>query len=867
MGERVCGADSHRVYFGESAGAYRVRNLAMKGTSRQPALIRLMRRIFVLAGLCIAGPVVYGDENGVAGQIVGPNVKPVRNARVVLTDAKERDPIPVRFRTVMGRKFEPIETKTDNYGKFRFPSRDDLTDTAALYVDSPQGYGQSSLEEFRKTGFIRLSPWATLDVHVESEKEPVADVSVTVAHQPTGKHRGKIRPESVQTLTDQNGVAHFDRVMPWPSRITVSTMHVTATTRKAIATDYRTFQIRDGVNKVDIVLDEGARVVGQVVITPDPSGLHEVAFGEGFILYGRDAEGKSTTKQVSVEPNGTFQMTGLPTGQYTYRLPIWSRVPEGHSGGGTKIGASSGVVEIDAEREQPYRLNLPFTWRYRPAVEENAIPFAGKTVTGDLLHSSDYAGKWLLLQAYKTLTPQDSLSRAQKAKAGDIYDSWRAKGINFVEIYSDFAFGGAQLRPPSAPWPVIVDYEHYGTLLARYGIGHFPTHILIDPAGKIVHHGGDLIELAEQLPRLLDRKVLPDPLGPLSGLRSQPIGDADFAANSQVAFAAIFNRSDYYPSLQSDGSHSATKNTDHYRSGLRLYSDKGEVIREIELQTAGELATSWSVTIDPQRDGIYATHADALIAIDRNGRQLWRVRGDYLRSPVVDPKTGDIWCFHGRPNSELVVFDNSGRERFRRAANGRSVRYSAKDDGMWVIGTTLTLLDRAGDVRRGETMPSHLVRPTGPACVDSVGQVWFAAVSKFDPRTKSSRQSLWCLRNDGFHFVKDYGTDDPMKYGITSGQDWIQGLHAIGDQIWVTSMKTEVATDDEFKTERYSTDGIVIVDAMGSLGTLAPTRDGFWLRQQQWASRHGRDGKPSLTIKLQDPLDHLGGVQIDAAGF
>ncbi|WP_104383016.1 TlpA disulfide reductase family protein [Sphingobacterium sp. HMA12] len=144
------------------------------------------------------------------------------------------------------------------------------------------------------------------------------------------------------------------------------------------------------------------------------------------------------------------------------------------------------------------------------AVGKAMIPFSGQTLTGKVINSADFRGKYLLLDFWGSWCLPCRKSHPHLLA---LYNRYKSKGFEIVGIAKERG------SDPVTSWKRAVeedgiDWIHLlnnlqkdkQDLISEYHISAFPTKILIDPAGKIIWKGignaGD--ELDTQLAKLLD---------------------------------------------------------------------------------------------------------------------------------------------------------------------------------------------------------------------------------------------------------------------------------------------------------------------------------------------------------------------------
>lgn len=127
------------------------------------------------------------------------------------------------------------------------------------------------------------------------------------------------------------------------------------------------------------------------------------------------------------------------------------------------------------------------------ALGKDMVPFSGRSLTGELIHSKDFLGKYLLLDFWGSWCQPCRKSHPHLLA---LYNRYRSKGFEIVGIAQE---RGSE---PESSWKRAVaedgvNWRHLlnnqqkpkQDLVSDYHVGAFPTKILIDPNGKIIWKG------------------------------------------------------------------------------------------------------------------------------------------------------------------------------------------------------------------------------------------------------------------------------------------------------------------------------------------------------------------------------------------
>ena len=104
----------------------------------------------------------------------------------------------------------------DDFGNFELPEKEE---TRALFATHPKGFGNVTIEEFRKTGTIQLHPWGTLNGRVTQSGMPVAGERILFFRKSDPNSAIRFDATYFQTVSDSSGSFRMTYVPPGTGEI------------------------------------------------------------------------------------------------------------------------------------------------------------------------------------------------------------------------------------------------------------------------------------------------------------------------------------------------------------------------------------------------------------------------------------------------------------------------------------------------------------------------------------------------------------------------------------------------------------------------------------------------------------------------
>ncbi|WP_051960173.1 TlpA family protein disulfide reductase [Sphingobacterium sp. ML3W] len=127
------------------------------------------------------------------------------------------------------------------------------------------------------------------------------------------------------------------------------------------------------------------------------------------------------------------------------------------------------------------------------ALGKEMIPFSGKSLTGEAIHSSDFRGKYLLLDFWGSWCQPCRKSHPHLLA---LYNKYKSQGFEIVGIAQErgsdpISSWKKAIKEDDINWIHLLNNQQKEKqdLVSEYHVSAFPTKILIDPTGKIIWKG------------------------------------------------------------------------------------------------------------------------------------------------------------------------------------------------------------------------------------------------------------------------------------------------------------------------------------------------------------------------------------------
>ncbi|TWU01155.1 M56 family metallopeptidase [Stieleria varia] len=792
--------------------------------------------------------VVAEPTNTIRARLLDPNGKLAAGAKVVLIDPSTADPFNALSRggrTVGG--FETLETRTDNRGRLEFITKTPLPANATLGIEHDSGYAQVLVADLPKEKIIRLRPWAQLKVSVLANGKPVSGAEVSLSHEWRAYAPSSLLQSNRRQQTNENGEATFNRVVPGSVSIKISNDGKRSHQAGFVSTE-RSFEIKDGFNEL-VVKESGIRLVGRVILGPDPQGLRQPTFDAPGML-----QSDSGLTQFKANDDGSFIVEHLPAGTYSIRLPVMAKVPKGHSGNGRVIDTINQTFELKNDDAPQREMQFNLSWNRIPTTGDDALPFVSLTPDGKVISSKEYSGKWLLLDFFPS---QSELYQQQLTRLRAMHAHWNSKGVAFLSVaILGHVSGDIVGNWSSLDWPIVGSQFTKDRILSDYEAGTAPTRLLINPQGKIVYRGSDLDELNKVLTSLVTDASTASGIdfssGPLNGAESVPSQEA-FQGDADAMMARIESQTkpqDPHPRQARQMAYS-----------LSFYRKDGSLLRSISLTdfTTPRFSSGHKIAMDHDRQMVFVVASDAVLAFNRRAELQFRTPLPHVEHLAINQRTGDLWCASGfQTTGVTVILDKNGNERRRIPYAAKRMDYSERDDAMFVWhdkpftpNATLVKLNAEG------TELSHRLITPVPFRIEGLvfdknGNVWFV-VADIPDQGAGLRFSLCRCDDRGIHRLRTMKySNDPSK----PPKEQMVGLQFVGDSLWLEMIQFPDTPDQKPRTriELVASDGGIVREfESNTQGGLLQSGESMFSISGVAFQELDLDGNVIRSIPLQPP--------------
>ncbi|MFL5327507.1 MAG: sigma-70 family RNA polymerase sigma factor [Gemmataceae bacterium] len=452
----------------------------------------------------------------ITGIVVDADGKPVANAEVMLATPTEK--------ANLSDAMNNHKVMTDAAGRFSFP---DPAEPFSLLAQAAAGFAFSGElpADQHDLGTLRLRSPVSISGRFSDGGRPVAGAEVFV----TPIHIGNLdRPTidtSLQSVTDAEGRFVFPRMPavpvsvrihlgPWeepgyrsgPSVPLDVAPGQRAEVNMGIGGCTVTGRVKlDGAVPADLNCKYSLNylVRRSVGINPPP----EVA-ALGFDIrsgwrdvWQRTREGSAYLQClqhwfVKLSPEGTFQISGVPVGEYDFAIAIYAK-PSGclvDPLARTQVRVT--VTNADVQRGQLAVPDIAATVAPVPAVGDTpALTFqCADGTTGSL---ADHRGKYALVHAWASWCAP---CKHQLPALRQLHERYAAKGLVVLSLSVD---------DDPATWQAAIEKQQLPWTQGRWpnangrSVSSVPEYWLLDPAGKIIAKGSDPEELAKHVAEVL----------------------------------------------------------------------------------------------------------------------------------------------------------------------------------------------------------------------------------------------------------------------------------------------------------------------------------------------------------------------------
>jgi peroxiredoxin len=428
-------------------------------------------------------PLTFGLEKAepIRGTVLNPDGSPARSGSIYLVPARHIFNLDCLNRGKFWHDRQ-IHATIGPDGRFALPpQRDDYAIVAPLET----GIAIIARDELPRDHVIHLKPWARASGTIKIDGEPIADSRFSI------KNDKPIYSENELSIfldasfkTDDNGRFEISRLVPGRHRI--SHLALNNAKRMNLSLELARFDVKEG-EAVDLKIGDSGRKVKGVLKLPTASKTW-VAWNEQIAPRGT----KISLANVEIGRDGHFRAQDLRPGDYTLRIRIHERSPQGFNGRGRLVAAYTRDFSVSGGANDP-PLDLgslePTEVAGAPLkVGDMAPDFAVKTLDGKDLKLTDFRGKLVLLHYWMVWSDQ-FIEEVPNLKA--IHEA-HARNPRFAVValnLDEYPAGAAQLVK-SMKLPGIQGFVGPDSpVVTAYGAHTVPATFLIGPDGKILAAG------------------------------------------------------------------------------------------------------------------------------------------------------------------------------------------------------------------------------------------------------------------------------------------------------------------------------------------------------------------------------------------
>ncbi len=464
------------------------------------------------------------------GRILGPDGKPVKDARVHLA---------TRSQIV----FDPMETQgmpgnqkvTGEDGTFTFPAQ---CERYAILAVHGTGYAELEAAPDHQPGELTLRPWARVQGRLLQAGKPVPETWISFR---PSRLLGGDRPHvqnGLSVQTDRDGHFEFPRVPPVKASVQAQLspfLKSPLTSSQSVPLDLRPGQT------VDLELGgKGTALKGRVELSGDAASTIDLTKSLNWLLLRApgiepSAEIRSagftaergwnnvwTTSQegyaflrtlhthfVKLEKDGRFAIHGVPPGDYDLALRLYE--PPGQGCLVNPVGSRVVRIQVNEDAVGKESLDvgdIPVNVAIGPRAGDPApeLTLASFNADGPPITLGSLRGRYVLLDFWATWCAPCVADLPAVAKLHETYKSNERFTLLGVNLDDEPSSAKPILERAGAGWTqgsLGDNRSERDEVLTRYALSAVPCYILIGPDGKIVHRGANLEEAKAVLERLL----------------------------------------------------------------------------------------------------------------------------------------------------------------------------------------------------------------------------------------------------------------------------------------------------------------------------------------------------------------------------
>jgi beta-lactamase regulating signal transducer with metallopeptidase domain/thiol-disulfide isomerase/thioredoxin len=464
----------------------------------------------------------------IEGRLVDSGGRPIKDASVYLAtssqnlndwpEGEERGAVPNSQKVL-----------TDRQGRFAFPAQ---FERYAIVVVHDRGYAEVHLEPGQQPGELALKAWAQVEGRLVHAGQPVPAAWITCAPLRILNESLPHIQDGFSVKTDRDGRFVFPRVPPVKANVRAQLSvwgDYPFSSSQSVPLDLQPGQKA----RVDLG-GEGTLVRGRVVLSGDAASKIDLHKSLNWLLRRAPgiepppevrASGLSArngwnnawtstreglafietlhTYFVVLDPDGRFQISGVPAGDYDLALQLYE--PPGDGCLVSPVG--SRIVRFtlpeDAARGARFDLGeIPVRVALGPRVGDPAPDFTATMLSGQTVTLSRLRGRYVLLDFWATWCGPCVANLPALARFHDTFAASRQVTVLGLNLDDDPDEARSFLRSHNLSWT----QAHLGgraggkdDVLSLYAISSIPTYILIGPDGKLIHRGDNLDEIARTL--------------------------------------------------------------------------------------------------------------------------------------------------------------------------------------------------------------------------------------------------------------------------------------------------------------------------------------------------------------------------------
>ncbi len=167
-----------------------------------------------------------------------------------------------------------------------------------------------------------------------------------------------------------------------------------------------------------------------------------------------------------------------------------------------------GYLEGEVTKTEMAARLTAYSEKLNRSAEGAMIPyFQLKDEEGNVIRSSDYSGKYLVLSFVSTSGIESRETVALMKKA---YDTLESDSVEFVTVYIDSDnFPVEYLQSDSIPWTVVTENRSWGAdIVDNFNVQYVPFNILISPDRKIQVRNIAAQRIADEIKKLSEKNTI-----------------------------------------------------------------------------------------------------------------------------------------------------------------------------------------------------------------------------------------------------------------------------------------------------------------------------------------------------------------------